>query len=119
MNQFENIKGRLDENGYCIGSWIFESNSKEMSMEFYKNVEIDFIIRNKNSGKVEQKSNYSPEEVSSLKSFADVKIHASSLASNYRIKIDTANWIESRFITFQSTFYSELFLEKYIGGDKT
>ncbi len=119
MNDFKNIKGQLDQNGFCIGDWSFESDRKEMAMKFYKNVETDFVVRDRNSGKVEEKSDYSIEQLSALKHFADGSGDAKSIATNHRIKIDTANWIESRLINIQSTFYSNLFLEKYIGGDKT
>lgn len=118
-NQYKNISGKLNGEGFCTGTWSFSSDFSEMEFVFYKNIEIQNLTRDKNTGKLTSKSNLSDEQITAVKSFANGEITSDELKNNFRIKIDTANWIKGSLIPLKSTFYSNLFLEKYIGGDKS
>lgn len=111
------ISGTMDDNGYCINEWVFTSGKtdiKETKYQFYKKILISYVTTSVSTGQVIEKSNFSENELTIIKNYADGLISYSDL-KNAEIKIDT----NSCDITLNSTFYNGNFLSSYITGDKS
>lgn len=113
----DDISGTMDDNGYCINEWVFTSGKtdiKETKYQFYKKILISYVTTSVSTGQEIEKSNFSENEVTLIKNYADGLISNSDL-KNAGIKIDT----NTCDITLSSTFYNSNFISSYITGDKS
>lgn len=113
----DDVSGTMDEKGYCINEWIFisgRSDINELKYQFYKNILIKYVAIKLSTGEVIKKSDFSENEITLLKNYADGLISCNDLKNN-RIKIDTNEFD----ISLNSTLYNSNFLTDYITGDKS
>ena len=121
MGTYENCSATMDNSGYCYSQLTFSrgrSDIEETKMQFYKNIAIKYVISKMSSGQILGKSDFSDEEISLLKKYADGSITYNELLNN-KLSLDTDKYVTNGIIDLNSTFYNTNFLTSYITGDKS